>query len=816
MVMKHADPGGSTTGGTQQLSNIAGSVTAQTSVTNGQAYAYLFNTGSPAAGASAKAGVGALQAGGNRLSVFSRVPVLSADNTSVTGLAVTPTGSLTALLNVTIGSDGKLRLYTNGITTALGAAGASVLAVDTWRRITLSYAITSTTNWSAKVYLDGVLEFTRTNADGTLSSAAPADIQLGLRAGAGTNYLLYISDLYADDTTDQSDPGNVHVTAKLSTTVASGSWDTTRGTGAVNERPANTSNGLTQAATTQAAVVYNVEGAAAGDVDLTGATILGRAAWMLATLSSLTGTPTGKLQLDGVQAGTSWDPAAANTYQFFAMVDSGSSAPSTVGVSSSGIAADSLLAEIGAIVAYIPSSGPPPVSVDGAQPTATGTLARLLAALRPLAGSQPSATGALTRLLQALRAPAGDQPAASGSLARIYQALRSAAGDQPSATGTLDAVKAVLRDLAGDEPASSGALARLLAALRSLAGSQPTATGDLARQIAVSRSVAGDQPAATGTLDGVKATFRDLAGDQPAASGALTRLLQAFRSLNGDQPAATGTLARLANVTRSLAGNQPAASGALSRIKQALRSLSGSQPAGSGTLSAAAVTPRRALVTWLEFEAPFAIRTLTGNQPSASGTLSRIKQALRSLAGSQPAATGTLARIKQALRSLDGNQPAASGVLTRLLHALRSLTGDQPAATGTLARQLSTTRALAGSQPAATGTIARLRIVFRTLAGDQPAPSGDLARLLSTTRLLAGDEPTATGELARQISVTRVLDGEQPSATGTLTGFRNLIGTGHGRLVLRERSGSVLLSDRRSGSAALLDRPSGEVEVSDQ
>jgi hypothetical protein len=85
----------------------------------------------------------------------------------------------------------------------------------------------------------------------------------------------------------------------------------------------------------------------------------------------------------------------------------------------------------------VPSRGQVSRALAGAQPAATATLARLLAALRSLAGAQPAATALLTRVYAALRSLTGAQPAPTGALTRLLAALRTAAGSQPAATGTL-------------------------------------------------------------------------------------------------------------------------------------------------------------------------------------------------------------------------------------------------------------------------------------------------------------------------------------------------------------------------------------------
>src|SRR5678816_1680210 len=111
MALKFHDPGGSALGGTQLLDTISGSFTAQTSVLDDQAYAYLATTGAGPANVSARKNA-ILQAAGNRCSVRFRVPAYPSINTAALAIGVTPTGSSNPLLVAYIGTDGKIRLYT--------------------------------------------------------------------------------------------------------------------------------------------------------------------------------------------------------------------------------------------------------------------------------------------------------------------------------------------------------------------------------------------------------------------------------------------------------------------------------------------------------------------------------------------------------------------------------------------------------------------------------------------------------------------------------------------------------------------------------
>jgi hypothetical protein len=393
------------------------------------------------------------------------------------------------------------------------------------------------------------------------------------------------------------------------------------------------------------------------------------------------------------------------------------------------------------------------VSLAGSQPNETGTLSRILQALRSLAGNQSNETGTLTRILQALRSLAGDQPNETGTLTRIKQALRSLTGSQPNETGTLAALKIIPRSLAGNQPNETGTLTRILQALRSLADSQPNETGTLARVLQALRSLAGNQSNETGTLSRVLQALRSLAGSQPNETGTLAAIHVYTRSLTGNQPNETGTLVRILQALRSLAGSQPNETGTLTRIKQAFRSLTGSQPNETGTLTAAKI----------------AFRSLTGSQPNETGTLTRIFQALRSLSGSQPNETGTLVRVLGALRSLTGSQPNETGTLSRIKQALRSLTGAQPNETGSLAALKVAPRAVAGNQPNETGTLSRIYKALRSLTGLQPNETGVLVTRLGAPRSLTGSQPNETGTLSGLKIALRTLTGNQPTETGTLS-----------------------------------------------
>ena len=134
-------------------------------------------------------------------------------------------------------------------------------------------------NKSMKVWVDGVLFI-----DVTAISIVQAT-----RVGFGSNavgHAGYVDDMYVDDVTDLSFPGDIRVTAKLPASDNTVNFDTTVGTGAVNERPLSVTNGQQHAAATDVQENYTLQAASVGDEDLTGTTIVGYTGWVYAKRDS--------------------------------------------------------------------------------------------------------------------------------------------------------------------------------------------------------------------------------------------------------------------------------------------------------------------------------------------------------------------------------------------------------------------------------------------------------------------------------------------------------------------------------------------------
>lgn len=219
-------------------------------------------------------------------------------------------GDGTVTWNVGLNTTGKLVLH--GGTGVTQSAGATVLSANTWYRLTLSFVVTSTTVYTCKLFINGVLEATITSGAGTLPNIGSSDLMVGMQAGPlatnGAIMSMWFDDIYVDNGTTIDDPGAIQVTAKRP--FANGTTNGFTGSGTpsgygtgnaryVNEQPLNTANVVSVVGAGSAVTEeYNIESLSAGDVNLTGATLFGVRGWLYT--KALAGE-TGKIVVDGTQ-----------------------------------------------------------------------------------------------------------------------------------------------------------------------------------------------------------------------------------------------------------------------------------------------------------------------------------------------------------------------------------------------------------------------------------------------------------------------------------------------------------------------------------
>jgi murein DD-endopeptidase MepM/ murein hydrolase activator NlpD len=250
--------------------------------------------------------IGALNDSGRRISAYFKFDSFPVSTHNIFYLSATSGPAEVIALDITSG--GVLYIDSGG-GTQVGANG-STLTTGQWYRIDFSYKITSTTNYSANVYVNGVLStsYSQTSGGTALGRTGTADLYIGLGSpfGASDTIVEHMDDIYVDSGTDLSDPGNVHVTAKLPIANGATNGFTTSGTPSgytacgdgsghcryVNERPLNTSAFVTGLRTATNNESFSIQGPAQGDVNISGDNYIADEAWVYAetSTSGCTGT----------------------------------------------------------------------------------------------------------------------------------------------------------------------------------------------------------------------------------------------------------------------------------------------------------------------------------------------------------------------------------------------------------------------------------------------------------------------------------------------------------------------------------------------
>jgi hypothetical protein len=228
--------------------------------------------------------------------------------------------------------------------------GTTVLAVNTWYRISFAFVLHAADNLDVKIYVDGNQEVSTTGEFTNGRDVATA-YYYGWGASPGANTACWYDQFVIDNGSDLSDLGAVLDTAKLPTSANANNFDTTGGTGAVDERPPNLSNYKQQQSSSQVSQNYNLQAAATGDIDISSKTIYGYMGWIIANEGATSGTP--KITVDG----TDYAVTLTSSALLYAQCNTPDAYPSNaaaIGMVSSGTADDTALFECGVVVAYKP------------------------------------------------------------------------------------------------------------------------------------------------------------------------------------------------------------------------------------------------------------------------------------------------------------------------------------------------------------------------------------------------------------------------------------------------------------------------------
>jgi adhesin/invasin len=245
--------GGDATGATYGWDELSGSVAVTTDQAHTGTRSILFDTGASALTAylARFSGIGTA----NRWSAWFRLRDLPSSHQL---LWMVFNGSVTVrVFGLTIDSSNRVRLTVNGTasTDYVGTIGPA-LSEDTWYRISAAWSVTSTTSWSAKVWVDGTLAVSASNTDATLGAADPTYGYWGYLTQHGGNPVanigLYFDDFILDNGSGVDDIGNIIVAAKPPTAAGTSGFDTGIGSGTnrwdrVSEVPISETNGWREA-----------------------------------------------------------------------------------------------------------------------------------------------------------------------------------------------------------------------------------------------------------------------------------------------------------------------------------------------------------------------------------------------------------------------------------------------------------------------------------------------------------------------------------------------------------------------------------------
>jgi hypothetical protein len=176
-------------------------------------------------------------------------------------------------------------------------------------------------------------------------------LEFGWVLTPGTSHICWFDQIYLDDGDDMDDPGDKRSTAKLPASVNEDNWDTTGGTGAVNERPLSVTNYKQHAASSGVRQTYTLQSAATGDVDISGNTIAGYMGWAWAKKGAGDDGDLPALIVNNVVQPI----ILTTTPKLFKFSVASSSYPSHaagIGMRSNEEAADTFMYEAGAVVVY--------------------------------------------------------------------------------------------------------------------------------------------------------------------------------------------------------------------------------------------------------------------------------------------------------------------------------------------------------------------------------------------------------------------------------------------------------------------------------
>ncbi|MDP2632657.1 MAG: glycosyltransferase family 2 protein [Candidatus Curtissbacteria bacterium] len=347
------EPGFDATDGAQFYSTLSGSCSQDQSTKHTGRGSMKCTSGSSGAVSYVRTSNGILNDAGTRMTFYVNFGSLPTGNLTfayVNRLA----GSNFPELRIVITSGGALQLWNDAA--QIGTNGSTLLA-GYWYRLALSYKIVGSGNNEIRLYKDGSVTPNISVSNATLGYTLGGQLILGwFTASVGNSLSVFFDDIYVDDGTDFTDPGDIRVTAKLPAS-GGGSFGTAIGANPsnrwtnVNERPIYETNGWLHEPKTALYETYGIESASAGDVNISGSTLVARTSWIWAKRGNgAVGTP--QIRDNGTNTAITLDTSSA----LYAKITDSTTYPSgtdVVGMQASGAGADTFLYETGMLFASL-------------------------------------------------------------------------------------------------------------------------------------------------------------------------------------------------------------------------------------------------------------------------------------------------------------------------------------------------------------------------------------------------------------------------------------------------------------------------------
>jgi hypothetical protein len=170
------------------------------------------------------------------------------------------------------------------------SAGTLGWPLAQWFRLCFVWNISSLSVNSIALYFNGSTDGQPSVANALLPASWSANVgqaKLGWKSSAGGLRVIYVDDVYIDDSSSGLDVGPVYVVAKLPASLNTNNFSTLGGSGTnrwdrVAERPITVADYIAHVSATDVQENFGLQGVSVGGANTTGATYLARTAWIWA------------------------------------------------------------------------------------------------------------------------------------------------------------------------------------------------------------------------------------------------------------------------------------------------------------------------------------------------------------------------------------------------------------------------------------------------------------------------------------------------------------------------------------------------------